>query len=88
VQWIDLAGLGLSWRAHAYGSVFFTLAGFCVVVTLAAMLALAMTVFWTVRGAYTPRRHAPVANVVRFWMAMVGVWVIGFGTLYLGPYLT
>jgi cytochrome c oxidase subunit I+III len=88
VQWIDLAGLGLSWRAHAYGSVFFTLAGFCVVVSLAAMLALAMTVFWTVRGAYTPRRHAPVANVARFWMAMVSVWVIGFGTLYLGPYLT
>jgi cytochrome c oxidase subunit I+III len=88
VQWGDLARLGVAWRAHAYGSIFHTLAGFVIVVALAAMIALIMTVFWTLRGAYTPRRHAPVANVVRFWMAMVGVWAIGFGTLYLGPYLT
>jgi cytochrome c oxidase subunit I+III len=88
VQWFDLARLDLDWRAHAYGSIFYTVAGFVVVVTIAALIVLALTVFWTVRGVYTPRRHAPVANVVRFWMAMVGVWMIGFGTLYLGPYLT
>jgi cytochrome c oxidase subunit I+III len=88
VQWVDLARLDLSWRAHAYGSIVHTLAGFLVVVTMAAIVALALTVFWTVRGVYTPRRHAPVANVVRFWMAMAGIWVIGFATLYLGPYLT
>jgi cytochrome c oxidase subunit I+III len=88
VQWIDLVRLDLAWRAHAYGSVVYTVAGFVFVVTMAALIALAMTVFWTVRGAYTPRRHAPVANVVRFWMAMVAVWLIGFATLYLGPHLT
>ena len=34
------------------------------------------------------RRHANVANVTRFWEAMVGIWVVGFATLYLGPQLT
>jgi cytochrome c oxidase subunit I+III len=29
-----------------------------------------------------------VANVARFWAAMVAMWVIGFATLYLGPQLT
>jgi cytochrome c oxidase subunit I+III len=29
-----------------------------------------------------------VANVARFWAAMVVIWVVGFGTLYLGPHLT
>ena len=80
--------LGPAWRVHAYGSVFHTLAGFVAVVFLAAMIMLALTVFWTAIGAYTVARHAPVANVVRFWTAMVAVWVIGFGTIYLGPYLT
>lgn len=88
VQWLDLARLGFAWRAHAYGSIFYTLAGFVLVVAAAAMIALAMTVFWTVKGSYTARRHAPVANVARFWMAMATMWIIGFGVLYLGPYLT
>jgi cytochrome c oxidase subunit I+III len=26
--------------------------------------------------------------VARFWAAMVVMWVVGFGTLYLGPHLT
>ena len=40
------------------------------------------------RGQYPARRHANVANVARFWAAMVVMWVVGFGTLYLGPHLT
>jgi cytochrome c oxidase subunit I+III len=88
LQWFDLAGLGFAWRAHAYGSIFYTLAGFVIVIAAAALIMMTMTTFWAVRGVYTARRHAPIANVVRFWEAMVAVWVIGFGTLYLAPYLT
>jgi cytochrome c oxidase subunit I+III len=29
-----------------------------------------------------------VANITRFWAAMVAIWVVGFATLYLGPRLT
>ena len=80
--------MDLAWRAHAYGSIFYTLAGFILATTGAAIIMVTMTVYWTLRGAYTVRRYAPVANVVRFWMAMVAIWVIGFVTLYLGPHLT
>jgi cytochrome c oxidase subunit I+III len=88
LQWLDLARLDVAWRTHAYGSVFYTLAGFVLTVAAAAMITLAMAVVWTLRGVYTVRRHAPVANIARFWTAMVVIWVAGFGTLYFGPYLT
>jgi cytochrome c oxidase subunit I+III len=88
VQWADLVRLDLAWREHAYGSIFYTLAGFLVVIASAATIMLVMTVFWALRGAYTTRRHAPIANVVRFWAAMTVLWVLGLGILYLGPYLT
>ncbi|MDP8930744.1 MAG: cytochrome c oxidase subunit 3, partial [Actinomycetota bacterium] len=88
VQWLDIAQLGVAARAHAYGSIFYTLTGFVSVVAGGAMVMLAMTLFWASRGLYSARRHAPIANVVRFWMAMVVVWVVGFATLYLAPHLT
>jgi cytochrome c oxidase subunit I+III len=88
VQWIDLAGFDFPWTEHAYGSIFYTLAGFVLVVAIGSMIMLAMTVFWAIRGEYTARRHAAIANVARFWTAMVVVWLVGFATLYLGPWLT
>jgi cytochrome c oxidase subunit I+III len=88
VQLLDIAGLGFGWTDHAYGSIFFLLAGFVVMVAVAALIVVALTLYWAVRGQYTARRHANVANVARFWAAMVAMWVIGFGTLYLGPRLT
>ncbi|HVM12897.1 MAG TPA: cbb3-type cytochrome c oxidase subunit I [Egibacteraceae bacterium] len=87
VQWGDIAGLGVS-RAHAYGSIFLTLAGFVTVVAVGAMIMLAMTIYWALRGHYTVHRYAPIANVVRFWLAMVTVWTVGVGVLYLAPRVT
>jgi cytochrome c oxidase subunit I+III len=88
VQFLDIARLGFGWSDHAYGSIFFLLAGFVVMVAVAALIVVALTLYWAIAGHYTARRHANVANVARFWAAMVVIWVVGFGTLYLGPRLT
>jgi cytochrome c oxidase subunit I+III len=88
VQVLALAELDVTWTAHAYGSIFYTLAGFVLAVAFAALIMLAMVVYWAHRGTYTYRRHAPIANVARFWSAMVVIWVVGFATLYFGPVLT
>jgi cytochrome c oxidase subunit I+III len=88
VQGLGIAQLGLHGTTHAYGSIFFTLTGFAYTVALGALIMLALTLSWAIRGVYTPRRHAAVTNVARFWTAMVVVWVVGFATLYLGPHLT
>jgi cytochrome c oxidase subunit I+III len=88
VQLLDIARLGFGWTDHAYGSIFFLLAGFVAMVAAAALIVVALTLYWAVRGQYTARRHANVANITRFWAAMVVIWVVGFATLYLGPQLT
>jgi cytochrome c oxidase subunit I+III len=88
VQVIDLVQSDVGWRAHAYGSIFYTLAGFVLVVAMAALIMLVMIIYWASRGTYTYRRHAPIANVARFWVAMAVIWILGFATLYLGPALT
>jgi cytochrome c oxidase subunit I+III len=83
-----LGRLGFGWTDHAYGSIFFLLAGFVVMVAAAALIVVALTLYWAIGGHYTARRHANVANITRFWAAMVVIWVVGFATLYLGPQLT
>jgi cytochrome c oxidase subunit I+III len=88
VQSFELGTLPFDSKTDAYGSIFYTLAGFVLVVAGAAVIMGLLTVYWTWRGEYTARRHAPVDNVVRFWLAAVVVWGIGFGVLYLTPYLT
>jgi cytochrome c oxidase subunit I+III len=88
VQAFDLAGLEFGGTEHAFGSIFFTLAGFAASVVGAAVMMGAMTLFWSLRGHYTARRHANVANIARFWTAAALVWVVAFGVLYLGPLLT
>ena len=88
LQIADVVALEFGGTEHAFGSIFYALAGFIAVVTFIAVVMGATTVFWAVRGLYTARRHAAVANVAKFWAAMVVFWVAGFGTLYLGPVLT
>jgi cytochrome c oxidase subunit I+III len=88
VQLLDIARLGFGWTDHAYGSIFFLLAGFVAMVAAAALIVVALTLYWAIGGQYTARRHANVANITRFWAAMVVIWVVGFATLYLGPRLT
>ena len=84
----DLAAMDFGWTQHAYGSIFFLLAGFVLVVTMGTMVMGAMALVWALQGLYTSRRHATVANIARFWTAMATMWVIGIGTLYVGPRFT
>ncbi|MDQ4029051.1 MAG: cytochrome c oxidase subunit 3, partial [Actinomycetota bacterium] len=88
VQYIDAAGMGFGVGTHAYGSIFHTLTGFLVVLAGGAIIALSMVLWWTLRGQYTVRRYATVRNVVRLYTAVAVMWVVGFATLYMGPYLT
>jgi cytochrome c oxidase subunit I+III len=87
-QFRHLVQLDFGWTTHAYGSIFYTLAGFVFVVQVVAMIMGTSILYWAVRGTYTARRHAAVANVVRYWTATAVVWIAGFATLSLGPRLT
>jgi cytochrome c oxidase subunit I+III len=88
IQFGELTNMDFGATTHAYGSIFHTLGGFLGVMALGGIIMLAVALYWAVRGQYTSRRHATVANIARFWTAAVVFWVAGFATLYLGPYLT
>ncbi|HKH04187.1 MAG TPA: cbb3-type cytochrome c oxidase subunit I [Acidimicrobiales bacterium] len=88
VQIVDLVRLDFGWTAHAYGSIFYTLSGFVLLVAVGVTIMSVMVLYWALRGLYTSRRHAAVANVARFWTAAQVIWIAGFGTVYLGPHLT
>ncbi|MBW3657520.1 MAG: cytochrome c oxidase subunit I [Actinobacteria bacterium] len=87
LQLSEISDAGFGLQDHAYGSIFMTLTGFLVLMFSAAVLMIVMTLYWTVQGTFTGRRHAPVTNISRFWLAMVTMWVIGSATLTLGPRL-
>jgi cytochrome c oxidase subunit I+III len=88
VQFREITGMDFGATTHAYGSIFHTLAGFLGVLAVGGMVMVAMAAYWAIRGQYTSRRHATVANIARFWTAAVVIWLGGFATLYLGPVLT
>jgi cytochrome c oxidase subunit I+III len=88
LQLYDIADIDFGATTHAYGSMFYTLTGFLFVVMFGAMIMVGSGLTWAIRGLYTVRHHAAVANMARFWSAAVVMWVVGFGTLYLGPSLT
>ena len=88
VAFRDVADMAISGNAHAYGSIVHTLTGFVLVIAVAALIMVTMTTVWARRGQYDRRRYAPVINIVRFYAAAVVVWLVGFGTVYLGPVLT
>ncbi len=87
VQFRDIVQFEFGGTHHAYGSIFYTLTGFILVAVAAGLIMLGMALYYAVRGQYDSRRHATVANIARYWTATVAVWVIGFGTLYVGPRL-
>ena len=84
----DLVAIDFTPQDHAYGSIFFTLAGFAAVVVLMGLIMSVSTVVYAAQGQYNAHRFSPVDNVTRFWIAAAVIWTISLGVLYGTPYLT
>jgi cytochrome c oxidase subunit I+III len=83
----EFSQFGFEWSIHAYASIFYTLGGFLIAL-LASGVGMSLLVgFWAWRDEYTRRRCVAVGNLVWYWYALLAGWVVGFGTLYLGPLL-
>ena len=82
----DLSQLPFDWRLNAYGSLFWIINGFLL---LTLLTGIGMNLFiqgWSWRGIYDAERYEPVENTAVYWTALIGVWVITVGVLYLLPY--
>jgi heme/copper-type cytochrome/quinol oxidase subunit 3 len=79
--------LPFDWTTNAYGSIFFTLGGYALVVLACGLAISLFTQFWAWRGRYTAREHLAVYNLLWYWTGAVGVWLVTFGVLFVLPYL-
>jgi cytochrome c oxidase subunit I+III len=84
--WHAFAGLGLTPRESAYGSIVLALFGFQWLVVLALLFMQLLALVWA-GLADDPRGHAIAENTALVtWFAVVS-WVIVAATVYLGPLL-
>ena len=83
----DLTTLDFRAQDHAYGSIFYLLAGFLLALALIGLVILSVVLGGVVKGHFSPRRHAAVTNTGRYWSAFTAMWLIGSATLYLVPRL-
>ena len=84
----ELAAIDFTPQDHAYGSIFYTLAAFAVVVVFMAVVMSTQTLVYATKGHFNEHRYSPVDNVARFWVAATVMWVISLGVLYGTPVLT
>ena len=85
---VDLARLEFDAQAHAYGSIVHLVGGAVVALAFVGLVIDGVVLAAALRGRFTPRRHAAVTNVARYWAAMTVMWLAGVGTIALTPVLT
>jgi cytochrome c oxidase subunit 3 len=83
----DYSQLTFDFTTNAYGSVFFILGGFLMLLLIIGIGINVFTQFWNWRGIYNSERYAPIDNTALYWYAMAGVWLVMIGVLYGSPYL-
>jgi len=84
----ELTHLDFTAQEHAYGSIYYCLAGFLLAVALIGLVVDGVVIGAAVQGRFTRRRHAAVENAARYWAALAAMWVIGSAALYLMPRLS
>ena len=81
-----LSRLPFDWQTHAYGSIFYTLAVYLLLLTLIGLIMNGLTQFWAWRGRYSAREHIAVESTTRYWLAMIVFWIAISLTLFVAPY--
>ncbi|HZW02953.1 MAG TPA: cytochrome c oxidase subunit 3, partial [Anaerolineaceae bacterium] len=87
IQAIALSQVGFNHTSHAYGSVFWSLAVFAILVMVGAILTNFNSLYWAFRGRFHARFHNTVDNAILLWTAAVVMWLIVLFVAFAGPYL-
>jgi cytochrome c oxidase subunit 3 len=85
-------GLGFDHKSEAFGSIFYSLAIYQMLVAVIGVAMLAVTLFWFMRisgrgvegRAY---RQSSVPNLGFYWYYSIGAGIVTYAFLYLGPIL-
>lgn len=86
--YVHMTGLPFDHMQHAYGSIFYTLSGLLLVLTVGGLGQTLFTLVWAFRGRYSGREHVAIEVGQDMWAALAAFWVITTAILYGAPYLT
>ncbi len=87
LQAVEFYNAGFSPTTHAYGSLFFTLAGYQTVVVIGAVILGAVVFVQGWLGYFNRRRFLAVQNTAMYWYYTLFNWLVLFLTLYLSHHL-
>ncbi len=82
----DLSQLPFDWRVNAYGSLFWIIDAYLLLLLLIGLGMNLFVQFWAWRGLYAAQRRTPIENISSYWLALTGMWFITVIILYLYPY--
>lgn len=83
----DLTNLPFNWATHAYGSIFFALAGIIIVFAAMGVIFTLLTLTWAFRGRFHSKNYTMVSNAALYALGTAVIWLVVFIVLYIAPYL-
>jgi cytochrome c oxidase subunit I+III len=88
IQLAEWSRLGFGWADHAYGSIFYALAGTVTLMVGSALVMGAVVQAHAWLGYFNVRRHLAIENLAMYVYFAAGSWVLVAAVLYLSPRLT
>jgi cytochrome c oxidase subunit I+III len=83
----DLLHLSFDHTINAYGTLYWTLTIFLIVIVLFGLGQNLFTQIWSWFGRYSAREHVAIDIGALYWYAAIIFWLILAGTVYLSPYI-
>jgi heme/copper-type cytochrome/quinol oxidase subunit 3 len=85
LRWWDLRALNVRWDTNAYGSAVWTIVGFhASLLVLDAMDTIGLTLFFWFRRL-PAKSYSDVSDNTFYWYFTIGLWVVLYLVLYVGP---
>jgi cytochrome c oxidase subunit 3 len=81
----EFSALRFRWDDNAYGSVVWTIVAMHLLHLLVGTLELALMVIWILRKGLDEKHARDVRVTAVYWYWVVGVWIVLYGVVYLGP---
>lgn len=87
LQLMNLVQMPFTAHTNVYGSLFFALGGYLVILLAAGLLMLATVQMWVWMGYFGAGENLPLVNTGLYWYFVVATWVPVYATLYLSPHI-
>ncbi len=86
VQVASFQFLDFGVRDHAYGSAFYTIEAYVIVLVLGGLYVGAIVQAPAWKGHFNAPRHVAITNLALYWYAVTAMWLITYVSIYLLPF--